>query len=91
MADAGYNGMAFIAICLQGEHELLMPLKNFVLVKRFLASKSRSVVVDDQANQDASSQLSLLGASLGAGYQSAPDPHSGDIPAPVTGIDYHID
>ena len=46
VADAGYNGMAFIAICLQNKHELLMPLKNCALAKNFRAGKSRSVVVE---------------------------------------------
>lgn len=46
VADAGYNGMAFIAICLDKNHELLMQLKNCALAKNFLKTKKRSAVVD---------------------------------------------
>lgn len=44
--DAGYNGMAFIAVCLQEGHETLMQLKNCQLVKRFLKTKKRSAVIE---------------------------------------------
>ena len=46
VADAGYNGMAFIAICLEQKHELLMQLKNCALAKNFLKSGKRSIVMD---------------------------------------------
>ncbi len=46
VADAGYNGMAFIAICLDKNHELLMQLKNCALAKNFLKTKKRSAVVE---------------------------------------------
>ncbi|WP_222846209.1 transposase [Pontiella sulfatireligans] len=45
MADAGYNGMAFIAISMDKNHELLMPLKNCALAKKFLKAKKRSAVI----------------------------------------------
>ncbi len=44
--DAGYNGMAFIAVCLETSHETLMQLKNCELVKRFLKTKKRSAVIE---------------------------------------------
>ena len=46
LADAGYNGMAFIGICLEQEHELLMQLKNCALARKFLKSGKRSIVMD---------------------------------------------
>ena len=46
MMDAGYNGMAFFAICIEKNHELLMPLKNCALAKKFLKSKKRSAIVE---------------------------------------------
>ena len=46
VADAGYNGMAFIAISMDKNHELLMQLKNCALAKKFLKTKKRSAVVD---------------------------------------------
>lgn len=46
VADAGYNGMAFIAICMDKNHDLLMQLKNCALAKNFLKTKKRSAVVD---------------------------------------------
>jgi hypothetical protein len=46
VTDAGYNGMAFIAICLEQDHELLMQLKNCALAKRFLKSRKRSAVME---------------------------------------------
>ena len=42
LADAGYNGMAFCAICIEKQHELLMPLKNCALARNFLKTKKRS-------------------------------------------------
>lgn len=44
--DAGYNGMAFIAVCLEEGHETLMQLKNCQLMKRFLKTKKRSEVIE---------------------------------------------
>ncbi len=46
LADAGYNGMAFIARSLEMGHELLMQLKSCALVKKFLKSKKRSSVIE---------------------------------------------
>ncbi len=46
VTDAGYNGMAFIAIGMDRNHELLMQLKNCALAKKFLKSKKRSAVID---------------------------------------------
>ena len=46
VADAGYNGMAFIAISLDKNHELLMQLKNCAQAMNFLKTKKRSAVVD---------------------------------------------
>lgn len=46
VADAGYNGMAFIAFCLEQKHELLMQLKNCALAKKFLKTGKRSTVMD---------------------------------------------
>jgi len=45
LADAGYNGMAFIAIGKEFSHELLMQLKSCVLGKNFLKTKKRSTIV----------------------------------------------
>lgn len=44
--DAGYNGMAFIAVCLEAGHETVMQLKNCELVKGFLKTKKRSAVIE---------------------------------------------
>ena len=44
--DAGFNGMAFIAVCLQEGHETLMQFKNCKLVKKFLKTKKRSAVME---------------------------------------------
>jgi len=44
--DAGYNGMAFIAVCLEEGHETLMQLKNCQLMKKFLKTKKRSAVIE---------------------------------------------
>ena len=46
MMDAGYNGMAFIAICMERNHDLLMLLKNCALTNMFLKGRKRSAVVD---------------------------------------------
>jgi hypothetical protein len=46
LADAGYNGMAFTAIGKELGHELLMQLKSCALVKKFLKTKKRSVVIE---------------------------------------------
>jgi len=46
LADAGYNGMAFIAISIQEGHKLLMQLKNCALAKNFLKTKKRSITID---------------------------------------------
>lgn len=46
LSDAGYNGMAFIAVCLEEGHETLMQLKNCQLMKQFLKTKKRSAVID---------------------------------------------
>jgi len=46
LADAGYNGMAFIARSLEVGHEVLMQLKSGALVKKFLKSKRRSSVIE---------------------------------------------
>jgi hypothetical protein len=46
MADAGYNGMAFIAVCIEMKHEVLMHLKTGALAKNFLKTKKRSMAVD---------------------------------------------
>jgi hypothetical protein len=45
VADAGYNGMAFIAICIDIQHDLLMQLKNCALARTFLKTQKRSVVM----------------------------------------------
>lgn len=45
LADAGYNGMAFIAIGKELSHELLMQLKSCALGKNFLKTKKRSTIV----------------------------------------------
>ena len=45
LADAGYNGMAFIAIGIEKGHELLMQLKSCALMKKMLRSKKRSTVI----------------------------------------------
>ncbi|WP_168433253.1 hypothetical protein [Pontiella sulfatireligans] len=37
--------MAFIAISMDKNHELLMPLKNCALAKKFLKAKKRSAVI----------------------------------------------
>ena len=42
LADAGYNGMAFFAICIEKQHDLLMQLKNCALARNFLKTKKRS-------------------------------------------------
>ena len=42
LADAGYNGMAFCAICIEKQHDLLMQLKNCALARNFLKTKKRS-------------------------------------------------
>lgn len=46
VADAGYNGMAFIAICIDLNHEALIQLKNCALAKTFLKTKKRSSVLE---------------------------------------------
>lgn len=46
LSDAGYNGMAFIGVCLSLGHELLMPLKNCALAKQFLNTKKRTAVIE---------------------------------------------
>jgi len=46
LADAGYNGMAFIARSMEMNHAVLMQLKNCALMKTFLESKKRSSVID---------------------------------------------
>ncbi len=46
LADAGYNGMAFCAICIEKQHDLLMQLKNCALVRKFLKTKRRSANVE---------------------------------------------
>jgi hypothetical protein len=46
LADAGYNGMAFVARCLEMKHEVLMQLKNSALAKTFLKSRKRSSVLE---------------------------------------------
>jgi hypothetical protein len=46
LADAGYNGMAFIAIAMEQDHELLMQLKSSPLAKKFLKTKKRSTLVE---------------------------------------------
>jgi hypothetical protein len=46
LADAGYNGMAFIAISIQEGHKLLMQLKNCALAKKFLKTKNRSITIE---------------------------------------------
>lgn len=51
LSDAGFNGMAFIAVGLQEGHELLMPLKNCELAKRFLKTKQRSAVIEIELTQ----------------------------------------
>jgi len=42
--DAGYNGMAFIAVTTELGHEILMPLKMNQLVNKMRASKARSAI-----------------------------------------------
>ena len=44
VADAGYNGMAFIALANESGHEMLMPLKACKLAKEIRSSKKRSVI-----------------------------------------------
>jgi len=44
MADAGYNGMAFIALAKELGHEVLMPLKMSHLAQKINDSKKRSLV-----------------------------------------------
>lgn len=44
VVDAGYNGMAFIALATKVGHEILMPLKSCSLAKEMKASKERSVI-----------------------------------------------
>jgi len=46
LADAGYNGMAFIALTGQAGHAILMPLKMGALRNNFRKSKKRSLTVD---------------------------------------------
>jgi hypothetical protein len=46
LADAGYNGMAFIALTRQAGHEILMPLKMSSLSKKMKKSKKRSAVYE---------------------------------------------
>lgn len=46
LADAGYNGMAFIAIAAERGHELLMQLKSSPLAIKFLKRKKRSILVE---------------------------------------------
>ena len=45
VADAGYNGMAFIAMCAEYKHHILMQLKSSALGKKFLKTKKRSALV----------------------------------------------
>ena len=44
LADAGYNGMAYIALGIEAGHEVLMPLKMSALVKLMKKSKERSAI-----------------------------------------------
>lgn len=44
LCDAGYNGMAFIAISEENDHKVLMQLKSSALAKRFLKTKKRSAI-----------------------------------------------
>ena len=44
LCDAGYNGMAFIAISYKTDHKVLMQLKSSALAKRFLKTKNRSTI-----------------------------------------------
>jgi hypothetical protein len=44
LCDAGYNGMAFIAIAEESGHKVLMQLKCSALGKSFLKSKKRSAI-----------------------------------------------
>ena len=45
VADAGYNGMAFTAICVEHKHNLLMQFKHSTLAKKFLNTKKRSALI----------------------------------------------
>ena len=68
LADAGYNGMAFMAICKELGHELLMQLKSCALVKKFLKTKKRSVIVEIKLTKTHLSNYAdhqhLLGTSI---------------------------
>ncbi len=44
LCDAGYNGMAFIAILEESNHKVLMQLKRSALAKRFLKTRKRSTI-----------------------------------------------
>lgn len=46
LTDAGYNGMAFIALTGKAGHAILMPLKMGALRDNFRKSKKRSLTVD---------------------------------------------
>jgi hypothetical protein len=45
VADAGYSGMAFTAICVEHKHNLLTQLKHSALAKNFRKTKKRSALV----------------------------------------------
>jgi hypothetical protein len=46
VCDAGYNGMAFIAISEENNHKVLMQLKSSALGKSFLKTKKRSAIYE---------------------------------------------
>ncbi len=51
VCDAGYNGMAFIAISEENNHKVLMQLKSSALGKSFLKTKKRSAIYEIKLTQ----------------------------------------
>ena len=51
LCDAGYNGMAFIAISEENDHKVLMQLKSSALGKSFLKTKKRSAIYEIKLTQ----------------------------------------
>jgi hypothetical protein len=49
--DAGYNGMAFIAVTTELGHEILMPLKMSSLVRKMRVSKAKSAIFEVKLNK----------------------------------------